>query len=297
MTSWTARPIVGIGLRQAHVAEVLARRPSQVWFEVHAENYMHDPRAAAVLDRIREFAEIALHGVALSLGSATGLDTEHLGRLKQLVQRWEPFLISEHLAWSEVDGAYLNDLLPLPYTQESLRVLVANVEHMQNELGRRVLIENPSGYLRFRDSTLEEAEFLSELARRTGCGVLCDINNIQVSSHNLQESADDYLRALPAAAVGEFHLAGHAVIETGSQTLLIDDHGSAVSEPVWELYRAALARFGAFIRRLIGGTTICRRSDTLLEESDPGATLRCQIIGRGRMGSSMVNVVPRPSWL
>ncbi len=261
-----ARPIVGIGLRQAHVAEVLARRPSQVWFEVHAENYMYDPRAAAALDTIRESSEIALHGVALSLGSAGGLDTEHLGRLKQLVERWDPFLISEHLAWSAVDGAYLSDLLPLPYTQESLRVLTSNIDRTQEELGRQILVENPSGYLRFRHSTLEEAAFLRELARRTGCGVLCDVNNVHVSSHNLQGCAADYLRALPAAAVGEFHLAGHAVIESGSQTLLIDDHGSAVSEAVWELYGEALGRFGAH-PTLIEWDNNLPMLDTLLEEA------------------------------
>jgi hypothetical protein len=266
MASWTARPIVGIGLRQAHIAEVLARRPSQVWFEVHAENYMYDPGAAAALDTIREFSEIALHGVALSLGSAGGLDTEHLSRLKRLVERWQPFLISEHLAWSRVDGAYLNDLLPLPYTQESLRVLVSNVDRAQDELGRRILVENPSGYLRFRHSTLEEAAFLSELARRTGCGVLCDINNIHVSSHNLQGCAVDYLHALPAVAVGEFHLAGHATIEAGSQTLLIDAHGSAVSEAVWELFRTALQRFGAH-PTLIEWDNDLPTLDTLLEEA------------------------------
>jgi uncharacterized protein len=266
VTSWTARPSVGIGLRQAHVAEVLARRPSQVWFEVHAENYMYDTRAAAALDTIRESSELALHGVALSLGSAGGLDPDHLARLKRLVDRWDPFLISEHLAWSAVDGAYLNDLLPLPYTQESLDVLVSNVDRTQTELGRRILVENPSGYLRFRHSTLEETAFLSELARRTGCGVLCDINNIHVSSHNLQGCADAYLRALLAAAVSEFHLAGHAVIEAGAQTLLIDDHGSAVSEAVWELYRAALGRFGAH-PTLIEWDNDLPTLDTLLEEA------------------------------
>jgi uncharacterized protein (UPF0276 family) len=266
VTPWTARPSVGIGLRQAHVAEVLARRPRHVWFEVHAENYMYDPRAAAALDRIRESSELALHGVALSLGSAEGLDADHLGRLKRLVDRWDPFLVSEHLAWSAVDGTYLNDLLPLPYTQESLDVLVSNVDRTQHELGRRILVENPSGYLRFRHSTLEEAAFLTDLARRTGCGVLCDINNIHVTAHNLQGCADEYLRALPAAALGEFHLAGHSVIHEGSQTLLIDDHGSAVSESVWELYRTALGRFGAH-PTLIEWDNDLPSLDTLLEEA------------------------------
>jgi uncharacterized protein len=239
-----ARPCLGIGLRRPHMAEVLARRPSDVWFEVHAENFMLDEFAALALERIRHYAPLSLHGVALSLGSTGELDAEHLRRLKRLVARFDPFLISEHLAWCTVDGAYLNDLLPLPYTEESLKVMESHVNHVQAVLGRRILIENPSRYLSFRYSTIEESVFLTELSNRTGCGLLCDLNNIHVSAANLQLNAEQYLASLPANAVAEIHLAGHCAMETATGTVLIDDHGSEVSLSVWSLYRRALQHFG-----------------------------------------------------
>jgi uncharacterized protein len=239
-----ARPGLGIGLRQPHIAEVLARRPSDVWFEVHAENFMYDEYAALALDRIRHYAPLSLHGVALSLGSTGDLDAEHLKRLKRLVERYDPFLISEHLAWCAIDGAYLNDLLPLPYTEESLDLMVSHVDQAQTVLGQRILIENPSRYLSFRHSTIEESVFLTELSDRTGCGLLCDLNNIHVSAANLQLSAEQYLASLPAHAVAEVHLAGHSAVETSTGTVLIDDHGSEVSLSVWSLYRQALQLFG-----------------------------------------------------
>ena len=239
-----ARPHLGIGLRRPHIAEVLARRPSDVWFEVHAENFMYDEHAARALERIRHYAQLSLHGVALSLGSAGDLDAEHLKRLKRLVERFDPFLISEHLAWCTIDGAYLNDLLPLPYTEESLDVMESHVNHAQAVLDRRILIENPSRYLSFRHSTIEESVFLRELSDRTGCGLLCDLNNIHVSAVNLKLNAEQYLANLPAKAVAEIHLAGHSTMETASGTVLIDDHGSEVPLSVWSLYRAALQQFG-----------------------------------------------------
>jgi uncharacterized protein (UPF0276 family) len=239
-----ARPGLGIGLRQPHIAEVVARRPSDVWFEVHAENFMFDEDAAVALDRVRDYASLSLHGVALSLGSTGDLDAEHLKRLKRLVERYDPFLISEHLAWCAIDGAYLNDLLPLPYTEESLDLMVLHVNQVQTVLGRRILIENPSRYLSFRHSTIEESAFLTELSDRSGCGLLCDLNNIYVSAANLELNAEHYLASLPAHAVAEVHLAGHSARETASGTVLIDDHGSEVSLPVWSLYRRALEHFG-----------------------------------------------------
>jgi uncharacterized protein (UPF0276 family) len=185
-----------------------------------------------------------LHGVGLSLGRADALDERHLGRLERLVERLAPVIVSEHLAWSTFDGNYLNQLLPLPYTEEALAIVCRHVDRVQERLGRTVLIENPASYLRFRHSTLAEPEFLGELARRTGCGVLCDVNNIHVSGHNLGFDAPAYLDALPAGAVGEIHLAGHAVNEADGGTVLVDDHGSPVIAEVWALYRQALARFG-----------------------------------------------------
>jgi uncharacterized protein len=244
MENRPARPALGIGLRRPHIAEVLARRPRDVWFEVHAENLMYDEAASLALEQIRHYAPLSLHGVSLSLGGAGDLDVDHLLRLKRLVERFDPFLISEHLAWCAVDGAYLNDLLPLPYTEESLEVMESHVNHAQAALGRRILIENPSRYLSFRHSTIEESAFLTELSDRSGCGLLCDLNNIYVSAANLELNAEHYLASLPAHAVAEVHLAGHSARETASGTVLIDDHGSEVSLPVWSLYRRALEHFG-----------------------------------------------------
>jgi uncharacterized protein len=161
-----------------------------------------------------------------------------------LIDEFDPFLISEHLAWSSIDGAYLNDLLPLPYTEESLELVTSHVNHLQGFLNRRILVENPSRYLSFRCSTLDEAAFLGELARRTGCGLLCDLNNIFVSSCNIDIDAEEYLSALPAGSVAEFHLAGHSAVETASGPVYIDDHGSEVCAAVWSLYAQALKRFG-----------------------------------------------------
>jgi len=234
----------GIGLRGPHINEVLACRPDVAWFEVHPENFMHDPAALAALQQVRSHYPLSLHGVALSLGSAGALDRRHLERLKCLVDRLDPFLVSEHVAWSVIDGAHFNDLLPLPCTEEALDTMTSHVAEVQDVLGRRILVENPSGYLRFRHSTMGEAVFLAELVRRTGCGLLCDVNNIYVSAQNIGTDPMEYLDLLPAAAVGEIHLAGHAVNIVGNRTVLIDDHASRVADGVWTLYRQALARFG-----------------------------------------------------
>ena len=244
MENRPARPALGIGLRRPHIAEVLARRPRDVWFEVHAENLMYDEAASLALEQIRHYAPLSLHGVSLSLGGAGDLDVEHLARLKRLVERFDPFLISEHLAWCAVDGAYLNDLLPLPYTEESLEIMESHVNQAQAVLGRRMLIENPSRYLSFRHSTIEEPTFLAELSERTGCGLLCDLNNIWVSAANLKFDAEQYLASLPSDSIAEIHVAGHSTVESSSGAVLIDDHGSEVSLSVWSLYRSALQHFG-----------------------------------------------------
>ena len=235
---------VGIGLRAPHVAELIASRPRIGWLEVHTENYLGGGPAARALARVREDYPIALHGVGLSLGSAEGLDARHLGRVADLARRLEPALLSEHLSWSITGGTYLNHLLPLPYTEESLDVVAANVLRAQDALGRPLLVENPSSYLRFRHSAIPEAEFLAALVRRTGCGLLCDVNNVFVSCRNFDRDPVEYLDALPADAVGEIHLAGHRRNEAEGRVVLIDDHGSPVAEEVWTLYARALARFG-----------------------------------------------------
>ena len=234
----------GIGLRGAHVAAIIAAPPPVGWLEVHAENYMGGGPALGELEHLRHHYPLALHGVGLSLGSAEGLDGRHLERLAALADRLAPCLISEHLAWSVDGGDYLNHLLPLPYTEESLAVVARNVDRAQERLGRALLVENPSSYLRFLDSPIPEAEFLGELARRTGCGILCDVNNIVVSAHNVGLDPHAFLAALPVDAVGEIHLAGHAVNDADGMTMLIDDHGSRVAPAVWGLYAAALDRFG-----------------------------------------------------
>jgi uncharacterized protein (UPF0276 family) len=240
----------GIGLRAPHVREILDRRPPIAWLEVHAENYMGGGPAVRALERLRTDYPLSVHGVGLSLGSAEGLEGEHLERLARLVERLQPALVSEHLSWSVTGGAYLNHLLPLPYTEEALDVLCRHVARAQERLGRRLLVENPSGYLRFRHSPIAEPEFLNALARRTGCALLCDVNNVYVTCANLGGDAAAWLDALAPETVGEIHLAGHAVNDVDVEgdeprTILIDDHGSPVRGDVWRLYEQALRRFGA----------------------------------------------------
>jgi len=238
-------PRAGVGLRHPHVLGFLEERPATAFLEVHSENYLGEggPRRRALFDLARDYP-LSFHGVGLSLGSAEGLDPRHLARLRRLLDEYQPALVSEHLSWSVAGGSYLNDLLPLPYTEEALGLVCRNVAQAQEALGRRLLLENPSSYLRFRHSTIPEAEFLAAVQARSGCGLLLDVNNVYVSAQNHGLDALAYLRALPAAAVGEIHLAGHARRQVGAETLLIDDHGSAVPAPVWQLYEAALAMTG-----------------------------------------------------
>lgn len=258
------RSPVGIGLRLPHQAEIAAVRPSLGFLEVHAENYMADTAALDRLLEMRRDYPVSVHGVALSLGSVDELDRIHLDRLKALVERIEPILVSEHLAWSAIAGIYLNDLLPLPYTEESLELFCRHVDEAQEALGRRLLIENPSSYLRFCSSTISEVEFLTETARRTGCGILCDVNNLYVSATNLRFGPVSYLNSLPVHAIGEVHLAGHHAAEDAD--ILIDDHASRVVQPVWELYATALRRFGP-TPTLVEWDTNLPALDVLLEEA------------------------------
>lgn len=262
------RPIprckTGIGLRSQHATEIAAARPKLGFLEVHAENYMAETVAVDRLLELRRDYEMSLHGVALSLGSAEQLDHGHLGRFKTLIGRVEPVLVSEHLAWSAIGGAYLNDLLPFPYTEESLGLFCRHVEEAQEALGRRLLIENPSSYLRYRHSSMPEAEFLTEVVRRTGCGILCDVNNIYVSAMNFGFDPIAYLDALPIGAIGEIHLAGHHAAE--DVDILIDDHGSRIAQPVWDLHAAALRRFGP-VPTLIEWDTNLPALEVLLDEA------------------------------
>jgi uncharacterized protein (UPF0276 family) len=246
MESASRSPLAGsgIGLRAPHVAEILASRPSVGWLEVHAENYMGGGPAVRALERIRAHYPVSVHGVGLSLGTACGLDASHLERLAALVERVEPAVVSEHLSWSVAGGTYLNHLLPLPYDDETLGLVSGHVARVQERLGRRLLVENPSSYLRFRHGGLAEPQFLNALARRTGCGLLCDVNNVYVSCRNFGEAPVSYLDALDPAVIGELHLAGHAVNDADGRPILVDDHGSPVAPAVWDLFAHALARFG-----------------------------------------------------
>jgi uncharacterized protein (UPF0276 family) len=231
----------GIGLRAAHYREVLESQPDIAWFEVHSENYFGDGgQPLHYLERVRERYPISLHGVGLSLGRADALDRTHLRRLERLIDVIEPALVSEHLCWGAVPEGHLNDLLPLPYTEEALQVMCAHVDETQEFLRRAILVENISSYLRFTHSTIAEWEFVAELARRTGCGVLLDVNNVYVSAWNHGFDPRSYLAAVDPATVGEIHLAGFDRVGA----LLVDTHGTRVAAEVWALYEEAVARIG-----------------------------------------------------
>jgi uncharacterized protein (UPF0276 family) len=231
----------GIGLRAPHLLQVRQQRPPVAWFEVHSENYFATggPSLAA-LEEVREHYPISLHGVGMSLGGADDLDREHLRRLESLARRIQPAAVSEHLCWSAIGGRWLNDLLPLPYTREALDRVCRHVYQVQTALGRTLLVENVSSYLRFLPEDMPEWAFVAEVARRTGCGVLLDVNNIHVSACNHGYAATDFLAGIPAAAVAEIHLAGYEEVDG----LLVDTHSRPVYPAVWDLYQAALARFG-----------------------------------------------------
>ncbi len=236
----------GIGLRAQHHVEVASHSPAAAWFEVHAENYFADGGAhVACLSKIRERYPLSLHGVGLSLGSTDPLNRDHLKRLRRAIDRFEPCLVSEHLSWSSVDGVFANDLLPLPYTEEALQHVSLRIAQAQDALGRQLLIENVSSYLTFAASTLSEWEFVAGVAAESGCGILLDLNNIYVAAHNHGFSYHDYLHGIAPHLVQEFHLAGHAALDVDGRDLLIDTHGAPVCAAVWDVYRAALRRFGA----------------------------------------------------
>jgi hypothetical protein len=231
----------GLGLRVDHYEALLAK-PAQVqWLEVVSENYMVDGGLPLVwLDRFRERYPLVMHGVSMSIGSADPLDEDYLARLVALAQRVEPAWVSDHLCWTGVQGVNLHDLMPLPYTEEALNHVVSRVQHVQDKLKRRILLENVSSYVSFAQSQLTEWEFLAEVAERADCLILLDINNVHVSAMNHGFSALDYLRGIPVSRVQQFHLAGY---EQGEQ-LIIDTHDAAVSNAVWDLYVQAVRRFG-----------------------------------------------------
>jgi uncharacterized protein (UPF0276 family) len=238
----------GVGLRLPHLAEVVATCPSVPWLEIHPENFLANPHATELLLDARRDYQISVHTVGVSVGSVGGVDHVHLKRVRTFVDMVDPILVSGHLAWSTHDGEYLNDLLPLPYNDETLRLVAAHIDEVQEYVRRPYLLENPSSYVSFKTSTMSEVEFLRELVCQTGCRLLCDVSNVYLSAHNMGYDPYKYLDGLPAHAVGELHLGGFTAeedeVEPGSH-ILVDTHAARIAEPVWDLYAHAIRRFGA----------------------------------------------------
>jgi hypothetical protein len=259
----------GIGLRQPHYREVFERLPALAFLEVHSENFFLDGGASMhALERARAAYPISLHGVGLSLGSADRLADDHLAKLKRLVDRVEPALVSEHLCWGAVGGVHFNDLLPLPHTQDTLRLLTDRIDHVQATLKRRILVENLSAYVEFRDNDMTETAFLAELAGRTGCGLLLDINNLYVNAINFGFDPVARLAELDGSTIGQIHLAGHTAVDD----CLIDTHGTLVCDPVWALYAHACRRFGPR-PTLIEWDTDLPALDVLLGEAERASAI------------------------
>jgi uncharacterized protein (UPF0276 family) len=259
----------GIGLRQPHYREVFERRPELAFLEVHSENFFLDGGAAMhALERARAAYPISLHGVGLSLGSADRLAEDHLAKLARLVDRIAPALVSEHLCWGGVGGLHFNDLLPLPHTGATLALLADRIDRVQGRLKRRILVENLSAYVEFRDSDMTETAFLAELARRTGCGLLLDLNNLYVNAINFAFDPLARLAELDGASIGQIHLAGHTVVDD----CLIDTHGDVVCDPVWSLYEHACRCFGAK-PTLIEWDTDLPVLDVLLGQADQASAI------------------------
>lgn len=261
---------VGVGFKPKHLQAIVEDSSAPSWFEVHPENYMGDGGLPhRQLESIRQNHAISMHGVGMSLGSSAGIDQDHLQRLAKLVNRYEPAVVSEHLAWSHWNSIFFNDLLPLPYTLETLQTLENNIQQVQERIGRMILIENPSLYVDFEDSEMSEPALLNELSKRTGCGLLCDLNNIYVSCANLGKDPVAYLDELDLDNIEEIHLAGHSLetLEDGTQ-LRIDDHGSAVVDEVWALYRQLLRKAHRPIPTLIEWDTDVPDYVVLKKESD-----------------------------
>ena len=271
----------GIGLKGEHYNSIFETKPELGFFEIHAENYMGEgglPHAA--LTTVRESYPLSLHGVGLSIGGAKALDSEHLARLKTLNERYEPDLFSEHLAWSTHDVGYLSDLLPLPYNAETLARVCAHIDETQSFVGRQMLLENPSNYLTFVESTLDEADFISEIVKRTGCGLLLDINNVYISAHNINISAQAYLAAYPLKHVQEIHLAGHTMrADNAGKPVIIDDHASPVVEDVWDLFDYTISRTGPLPTLIERDDNVPLLQELVNEAHFANAIMQRQLVG------------------
>lgn len=238
--------LTGIGLRTAHYAAFLENRPRIAWVEVHSENYFGEGgKSLSVLEQIAPDYPISLHGVGLSLGSTDELNWQHLKKLKDLIERIHPCLISDHLSWSSIGGHYLHDLLPLPYNEETLQHLVSRIQQVQDYLGRQILIENISSYVELKEATRSEWDFLKEIASQSGCGILLDINNVYVSATNHGFSPDEYILAMPPQFIQEIHLAGFTTSNIAGKEILVDTHNRPIVPAVWDLYRKAIQHLGS----------------------------------------------------
>ncbi len=265
----------GVGLRTQHFPQLLAAPPPVDWVEAISENFLAaGGRPLAVLEKVRREVPVVLHGVALSLGAVDPLSERYLADLARLVRRIEPVFVSDHLCWGTHRGSYVHDLLPLPYTEEALAHVAARVGAVQDRLGRPLLLENPSAYVAARDSTMTEWEFLAALCRRTGCGVLLDVNNVWVSSRNLGFDPGAYLDGIPVDGVGYFHLAGH----TDRGAYLLDSHAAPVPPEVWGLYRRAVRRFGR-VPALVEWDDLVPPLEVLVAESRRAAALEAEELG------------------
>lgn len=235
----------GVGFKAEHADEILGGKASVGWFEIHPENYMvaGGPRLAMLADVCAQYP-VSMHGVGLSLGGGDPLDARHLADLKRLVDRFNPAMVSEHIAWSSHEGLYMADLLPTPMTKTSLDQLVAAIDTVQSHIARRILIENPTSYLPLPQNSISELDFITEAARRSGCGLLIDVNNIYISAHNLGFDAEAFVDGIPADLVGEVHLAGHERDANDQDSILIDTHSRPVADPVWALFDRLIARIG-----------------------------------------------------
>lgn len=277
---------IGVGLRSPHIAEIISRRPSLGWLEIHSENYFNPHSLARQqLRRLQPHYPISCHGIGLSLGSADPLNVNHLQQLKQLITETEPFLISDHLSWSSVDDQYFNDLLPLPYTEEALDNFCDKVDQVQHALKRQMLIENPSSYLQFQHSTIPEWEFLMAVQQRTGCGLLLDLNNIYVSSFNHRFDCQTYLAAIDPTVVQEIHLAGFIRKHLPQGEIWIDTHSQPVSAAVWQLYQQWICSHGSHTPTLIEWDADIPPLAILIAEADKAQT----IIDKERADAIIIN--------
>jgi hypothetical protein len=272
----------GVGLRSQHYRDFLTGPIAIDWLEVHSENYFGDGGYDLhVLQQLRCDYPLSLHGVGLGLGSALGYSNSHIEKLKRLIERIEPALVSEHLCWGSIAGRHMNDLLPLPLTQEALDLMCDRVSQLQDTLKRSVLIENVSTYLRFNEDSMSEAELLVQLSKRTGCGVLLDVNNLYVNQCNHGEDAIEALNCfaqLPRSSIGEIHLAGHLL----TADCVIDNHGSRIDEKVWSLYQDACQLLGTEIPTLIEWDTDIPALEILLDEASKAE--QCRAVARNKIG-------------